>query len=835
MYHNQWNERKGTIAALVAGMVMFSLASPSRALDPAVKCQEEVAAAGAKFESSRLKALQKCEDHKRKGKLPATTDCLTETKAADAISKAQAKLSADIAKFCGTQTLTAIGWDGSGNAGNPVLAKQCSAGKNIGSGCLRETECGGICVGGGKDANSCTFNSSCGNRICVKANCIGGGALDHTDCSSLAAATACEAAGGICNWGQGCDGGSASALGTCAGGTKSQATCAANSDCTGTGSCVSGKCDNYTNVSGGKTCSTSTDCPAFCDSGCNTGSLLDCQAGVCQGAMCSSAKDCGLCQPGTPNQQQSCAADTDCGKLCVGGSQAGAACKAAGDCPGGSCSAVSGGCVVGTCSGGFCSSNSGLALAGDARPSSGLCLPADRCPGFENNKFQTAKSCDGGSNNGQSCTANSDCIGVCVGGTCASGANHNLSCTTDSDCQACKNGCDFALASTTDLANCLTCVGNASVDQFNRAVYGKMKPAAYLCVNGANAGLPCTPATAATDCPAPGVCKANANDKDLEKCKQGIGKAAAKFFADKRKFLAICEKGVLGGKITGPCPDAKAAEKIATAATKLSDKVTKSCPDSPLPDSIGNLFNCANLTAPGAATSCAGISGLGPITTLADLTACVQCLADFKVGCADRMAAPGTGGMYPECNPLCGNGKIDGHCSVTTSTTCGSTLDCPTGESCVPIETCDDGNSVSGDTCPSNCVIQSCTPSGTHPSIEIDVTAPPGVSLAGLSVYVEYPDGTVEIPGHANDANVQASLTIPFDAFGSINDLDYAVRIALVANSPATVPSPAAVVQLNQCTGASTPTSDMFRCSVESAADTNGNTVSGVSCSVTVH
>jgi hypothetical protein len=371
------------------------------------------------------------------------------------------------------------------------------------------------------------------------------------------------------------------------------------------------------------------------------------------------------------------------------------------------------------------------------------------------------------------------------------------------------------------------------VDQIDQSLYGKMKPATYSCVKGANDGLPCTLATAAADCPG-GKCKANPNDKDLEKCKQGVGKAAATFFETKRQSLEKCEEGVIAGKITGSCPDAKTAAKIATAATKLSDSITKSCPAGVLPDSIGNLFDCANLTVPGASASCAGASGRGPITTVADLTTCIQCLTEFKVDCADRMAVPATGGMFAECNPLCGNGKIDGHCSVATSTVCGSTLDCPTGESCIPIETCDDGNSVSGDSCPSNCVIQSCTPSGSTKSIQIDVTAPTGVNLAGLSVYVEYPDGTVEIPGHGNDATVQASLTVPFDAFSSINDLDYAVRIALIANSPATVPSTAAVVQLEQCAGAPAPTSDMFRCNVESAGDTNSNNVSGVSCSVTV-
>ena len=285
-----------------------------------------------------------------------------------------------------------------------------------------------------------------------------------------------------------------------------------------------------------------------------------------------------------------------------------------------------------------------------------------------------------------------------------------------------------------------------------------------------------------------------------------------------------------------------------------------------LPDNVGNLFNCANFTDPNGGPACAGATGRGPINTLEDLANCIECLTEFKVDCADRIAAPMVGTtaqpVFAQCNPLCGNGKIDGHCSVTTATTCGSTLDCPSGESCIPVETCDDGNAASGDNCPSNCIIKACSASGKHKDIAISFTAPAGVDLGAMAVYVEYPDGTVGIPGSANDQQVQDSLTVPFDAFSSINDLDYAVRITVVGNGGAMFPGVVAVVQLDQCTEAPkacahgsndgtpcttnavctgggqcltvAPTNDQFRCSVESAADTNGNTVQGVSCSVTV-
>src|SRR5262249_36615893 len=124
-----------------------------------------------------------------------------------------------------------------------------------------------------------------------------------------------------------------------------------------------------------------------------------------------------------------------------------------------------------------------------------------------------------------------------------------------------------------------------------------------------------------------------------------------------------------------------------------------------LPSSILAEFNCdnlANFAAPGS--SCAGLSGRGPITTLQDLANCIQCIAEFKVDCLDSLAVPANGGELAGCNPLCGNGKLDGHCSVTTAKLCSSSLDCP-GETCIPTETCDDGNPATGDSCPGNCSI----------------------------------------------------------------------------------------------------------------------------------
>ena len=370
-----------------------------------------------------------------------------------------------------------------------------------------------------------------------------------------------------------------------------------------------------------------------------------------------------------------------------------------------------------------------------------------------------------------------------------------------------------------------------------------------MCSGGSNAGVACQPTNAGADCP-DGKCKANVNDKTLEACRQGVMQAATDFFTAKRKALAKCEAGVLKAG-TGACPDQKATDAITKATTKLSATVGKSCAKAEaafggtvVADALGQLFNCANLTPPGATTSCAGASGRGQLANVDDVAACIQCVAEFKADCSDRLTTPTHGALPSECNPLCGNGKVDGQCKNLTTpgsssnTICGSTLDCLTGETCIPIETCDDGNTVSGDSCPANCFVNSCTAAGSQ-TLALSFSAPIGAQLAAASVYIEYPDGTVNIPGQGTLTDT-TRLTVPFGAFSSINDLDYAVRISLVSQGDP-FPGVAAVVQLdNCCTNAPTctqhtaATNDQFRCSVESASDANGTPIPGVQCEVTV-
>src|SRR5262249_15509919 len=86
----------------------------------AVKCKEAIAKQSATYVQKRSKALQKCEDAKTTGKLPATQVCPSEPKTQSALGVLATKLGLGIAsacggadKTCGTaddDSLAAIGW-----------------------------------------------------------------------------------------------------------------------------------------------------------------------------------------------------------------------------------------------------------------------------------------------------------------------------------------------------------------------------------------------------------------------------------------------------------------------------------------------------------------------------------------------------------------------------------------------------------------------------------------------------------------------------------------------------------------------------------------------------
>ena len=96
---------------------------------------------------------------------------------------------------------------------------------------------------------------------------------------------------------------------------------------------------------------------------------------------------------------------------------------------------------------------------------------------------------------------------------------------------------------------------------------------------------------------------------------------------------------------------------------------------------------------------------------------------------------------------------------TTTSTTIVSNDVCGNGMT-VPPETCDDSNSVNTDNCPSDCIIDACavtaTPAGVL-TVTVDNTE--GANFGVVTVFVDYPEGLVLIPGFGDDSQVQGAVT----------------------------------------------------------------------------
>ena len=127
------------------------------------------------------------------------------------------------------------------------------------------------------------------------------------------------------------------------------------------------------------------------------------------------------------------------------------------------------------------------------------------------------------------------------------------------------------------------------------------------CTNG-NACASLAPSPTATPSPAPTPGKAQIT------CRRAVIKAATKFAAAEMNARAACETSRLKGKVAGPCPDAKAVAKIATAAGKRDAAVAKAC-GALAPGDAGFGASCPGYT--GACTS--------PIAAVADVSACLDC------------------------------------------------------------------------------------------------------------------------------------------------------------------------------------------------------------------
>ena len=266
-------------------------------------------------------------------------------------------------------------------------------------------------------------------------------------------------------------------------------------------------------------------------------------------------------------------------------------------------------------------------------------------------------------------------------------------------------------------------------------------------------------------------------------------------------------------------------------------------------------------SVPAASTTTTSTTVARTTTTSTTLSLCGNGAIDGSEECDDGNANDGDG-CTRACT-LCGNGTVTSPETCETPLTCTggandgnactTAVDCPGGfcttkniagcdANCtLPAcgngnvsgsETCDDGNTSDEDACPADCIIDACTPqAGTDLTVQVNFAG--SDQVAGITVFLDYPEGEVNIPGSGADISAGIITDLPGFAFGQSNDLDHALIQAVV--DVAAFPSGLLFnIHFETCAGAPAPTAGEFTCIVQSAGDVNLNPVPGVTCSVNV-
>jgi hypothetical protein len=156
-------------------------------------------------------------------------------------------------------------------------------------------------------------------------------------------------------------------------------------------------------------------------------------------------------------------------------------------------------------------------------------------------------------------------------------------------------------------------------------------------------------------------------------------------------------------------------------------------------------------------------------------------------------------------------------------------------------ETCDDGNNLDNDACPADCFIGSCSPdTGTVRLVTVAFDAPAGVNVAGLTLFLNYPEQKVFLPPAGPNASLgspslvrlypTSQVTLLAADLGTAGiDSGYAVRALMGSLSP--VPhGPIFQLTFQDCMGAAAPIPGDFNCTVLSATDPGSNPLGNVTC-----
>jgi len=326
---------------------------------------------------------------------------------------------------------------------------------------------------------------------------------------------------------------------------------------------------------------------------------------------------------------------------------------------------------------------------------------------------------------------------------------------------------------------------------------------------------------------------------------KGVKGAAGKIALDVEQLLegSACGAHV---DVTVPTKETKKTVKDGVAQLNLSASVKKNkaegTPGRKDSDKLAYLCKprpeteaCPAETTTSTVVSTTVTSTTTTTSTTVPLSVCPNEVVEGTEECDDGNLDP-TDGCTKECT-ICGNG------TTTAPETCDDTnlvsgdgcdANCRTtgcgNELIVGAETCDDGNTDDDDSCPSDCIVDQCAPqSGTDFVVSVNFAG--SENVAGITVFLEYPEGKVSIPGSGASVPTGIITDLPGFAFGQTNDLDHAL-IQAVVDAGAFPSGLLFNIHFETCEGAATPTLGEFACTVQSAGDADLNPIPGVTCSV---
>jgi hypothetical protein len=148
---------------------------------------------------------------------------------------------------------------------------------------------------------------------------------------------------------------------------------------------------------------------------------------------------------------------------------------------------------------------------------------------------------------------------------------------------------------------------------------------------------------------------------------------------------------------------------------------------------------------------------------------------------------------------------------------------------------CGNGFLEAGETCagcPADCTVLACTPTPPIQTFRIDFHAPEGSNPSAVSALVGYRSNRVSLPGSMGMPGSRVKMR-PSGTSQLVNDLNYAVRVLIQAQSGGSIPSGKLfTVDFDSCQGAVAESPADFGCTIESCGSSFGP-IDGCSCTVT--